>query len=167
MKAYKLFKLKENKLFPLYINTKEETKMNEDIPASLGPLKTNGKVKSKLGDLAFRPGWHCCEIPLADHIGTRQPNGELYQSKDTVWCEVEIPDKIDYTEEARGKSLIKRDQYLKCIPTDGFYWYQTNPSAKVRWLIAGSIKVTKILTPEEVVEICNSYGITAQPISEI
>lgn len=165
MKCYKLFKCKKGKLFPLYINI-EEVPLNVELPASTGILKKNGKVKSKLGDLAYRPGWHCCEYPLADHIGTRQPNGELYQSKDTVWCEVEISDKIDYTEIAKGVSNIKREQYLKYIPKDGFYWYQTNPNAKVRWLICGSIKVTKILTSEEVKIICNLNGIDAQPVSQ-
>lgn len=165
MKCYKLFKYKKGKLFPLYINI-EEVPLNVELPASTGILKKNGKVKSKLGDLAYRPGWHCCEYPLADHIGTRQPNGELYQSKDTVWCEVEISDKIDYTEIAKGVSNIKREQYLKYIPKDGFYWYQTNPNAKVRWLICGSIKVTKILTSEEVKIICNLNGIASQPVSQ-
>lgn len=166
MKAYKLFKVKKGKLYPLYINI-EEVPLNIELPASTGTLKSNGKVKSKLGDLAYRPGWHCCEFPLADHIGTRQPDGTLYQSKDTVWCEVEISDKIDYTEIAKGISNIKREQYLKYIPKDGYYWYQTNPNAKVRWLICGSIKVTKIMTNDEVVRICNDNGITPQPVSDV
>lgn len=166
MKAYKLFKVKKGKLYPLYINI-EEVPLNVELPASTGTLKSNGKVKSKLGDLAYRPGWHCCEFPLADHIGTRQPDGTLYQSKDTVWCEVEISDKIDYTEIAKGVSNIKREQYLKYIPKDGYYWYQTNPNAKVRWLICGSIKVTKIMTNDEVVRICNDNGITPQPVSDV
>lgn len=165
MKAYKLFKIKNGKLFPLYINTNEETVMNVEIPASTGVMKSNGKVKSKLGDLAYRPGWHCCEVPFADHIGTRQPDGKLYQSRDTVWCEVEISDKIDYTIVAMSVSKNKRDQYLKYIPADGYYWYQTNPNAKVRWLISGSIVVKKILTPEEVKIICNNFGIEPQPIN--
>lgn len=167
MKVYKLFRLKNEKLYPLYINTNKDTPMNILIPAETGELKENGKVKSKLGDLAYRPGWHCCEIPLADHIGTKQPNGKLYQSKDTVWCEVEVPDRIDYTETARSMSKNRRDQYLKYIPKDGYYWYQTNASAKIRWLISGSIKVTKILTQEEVNILCRNFGIEPQPVSEI
>lgn len=166
MKVYKLFKIRKGKLYPLYINTTEETPLNIEIPASTGILKSNGKVKSKLGDLAYRPGWHCCEIPLADHIGTRQTNGDLYQSIDSVWCEVEIPDKINYTEIAKGVSKNPRDQYLKYIPKDGYYWYQTNPNARVRWLISGSIKVLRILTNDEVRGICKKHGLEAQPISE-
>jgi hypothetical protein len=166
MKAYKLFKLKNDKLFPLYIYTREETPIGVVLKAKNGEIKENGKVKSKLGDLAYRPGWHCCEFPLADHIGTRQSNGKLYQSLDTVWCEVEVSDTIDYTEKAKAVSRVSRDQYLKYIPKNGFYWYQTNPSAKIRWMISGEIKVIRILQQTEVEKICRDNGIEPQPVSK-
>ena len=165
MKAYKLFKIKNDKLYPLYVYTDEEIPIGEWLVAKEGQKSSKGKVKSKLGELAFRPGWHCCEFPLADHIGKRQPNGKLYQRKDTIWCEVEVLDKIDYTEQAKQK--LPRDSYLKYIPTDGFYWYKTNPSAKTRWLICSNIKIIRTLTNEEVIKICSDNGFTAQPISEI
>ena len=167
MKAYKLFKIKNGKLFPLYIHTKEETPIGVDIKAKVGEIKKNGKVKSKLGDLAYRPGWHCCEVPLADHIGTRQPDGRLFQAIDSVWCEIEVSDAVDYTEVAKSKSKNTRDQYLKEIPENGFYWYQTNTKARIRWLICGSIKVLRILGQDEVNKICRDHGVEPQPVSEI
>lgn len=166
MKAYKLFKIKNGKLFPLYVFATEETPINTWIEAKCGEQTENGKVKSKLGELAYRPGWHITEFPLADHIGKRSEDGTLVQTKDTVWCEVEISDEINYTPQVL---VTKKDgtvnypkSYMKEIPTNGYYWYTTNPNAKCRWLIAGAIKVTKILTNEEVDKICRLNGITPQ-----
>ena len=166
MIAYKLFRCRNGKLYPLYIDTENNVPLKVILHAKPGQLTANGKVKSKLGELAFRPGWHCCEIPFADHIGKRQPNGELYQRKDHVWCEVEVPGEIDYTEMAKAGKTNSRDAYLKTVPTNGYYWYQTNPNAKVRWLISGEIKVNKILTNEEVADLCHKAGFEPQKISE-
>jgi len=164
MKAYKLFNIKKDKLYPLYIHTTESLPIGEWKTAKEGIKKENGKVQSKLGDLAFRPGWHCCEYPLADHLGKRQSNGKLYQRKDSVWCEIEIKDQKDYTEIAKGKTA--KESYLKYIPENGYYWYKTNPRAKVRWLICSDIKINKILSNEEVKQICKENGLEAQPISD-
>lgn len=59
-----------------------------------------------------------------------------------------------------------REQYFRGIPVDGYYWYQTNASAKVRWLIAGKIKVNKILSDNEVVQICLKAGVRPQPVEK-
>ena len=59
--GYKLFRIKKNepgKLYPLYVFAEKEIPMNVWINAEEGPKNDNGKVKSKLGDLAYRPGWH-------------------------------------------------------------------------------------------------------------
>ena len=165
MKAYKLFNVKNNKLYPLYIHTTEEIPMNTWMTAKEGTKTKSGKVRSKLGELAFRPGWHCCEFPLADHLGKKQSNGKLYQRKDSVWCEIEIKDDIDYTEIAKQKT--PKASYLKYIPENGYYWYKTNPKAKVRWLICSDIKIVKILTNDEVAKLCKDNGLEPQPISEI
>lgn len=166
-KAYKLFRYKKGMLYPLYVNADEPVQMQQVIPASLGTQLANGKVKArKLGALAFRPGWHLTEIPLADHIGIRQSDGRLFQAPDTVWCEVEYSDQIDYTKVAAVKGHHPRDQYLKTIPENGFYWYKTNSNASVNWLIAGSIKVLRILDQEEVEALCYKAGVTPQPLAK-
>ena len=162
--AYKLFKIKGGKLFPLYIDTTREIPLNQHLIATAAPKTKSGKVKSKLGELAFRPGWHLTEIPLADHIGKRQPDGKLWQASDTVWCVVEYDSEVDYTKLARSKSTIRRNQCLDRVPVNGFYWYTTNASAKVRWLISGGITVLQILSDQEVAQLCRAAGYEPQPV---
>lgn len=171
MKAYKLFKTKNNKLYPLYIYANEEIPMNSWINAKVGIISADGKhVKSKgLGDLALRPGFHLTEFPLADHIGKRQADGTLSQARDTVWCEVEFSDDIDYTNQVK---VLKKDgninhtkSCMKEIPTNGYYWFQTSPNATCRWLIAGAIKVNRMLSNEEVAQICTNNGLIAQKLA--
>lgn len=171
MKAYKLFRIKNNELYPLYIYANESLPMGVWLDAKVGEISKDGKhVKSKgLGDLALRPGFHLTEFPLADHIGKRQPDGTLAQARDTVWCEVEFSDTIDYTEKVK---VYKKDgtvnavkSCMKEIPVNGYYVYKTNPNAKCDWLIAGSIKINRILSNEEVENICRENGLVAQKIA--
>ena len=89
--CYKLFrKDAKGSLHPLYSGAKDVVPIGRALTAAVGPIAADGKhVRSKLGNLALRPGWHCCEVPYAGHSGKRHPFGELYQAKDTVWCAVE------------------------------------------------------------------------------
>ena len=172
MKAYKLFKVKNGKLYPLYIYANEEIPMGVWLDAKVGEISKDGKhVKSKLGDLALRPGWHSCSCPQASHIGKRQPDGTLAQAKDTVWCEIDISDEIDYTSLARQNGTNKDGKVvavkacLKEIPVDGYYTFQTNPLAKAVWYISGSMRINRILTNEEVVDLCIAAGLEPQKIA--
>jgi len=167
-KAYKLFKIKNGKLYPLYILTGKEVPMNIWINAESGELLDNGKVKSKLGQLCYRPGWHLADIPYAAHIGTRDKYGNLLMKSDTVWCEVEYSDSIDYQLLANKNGTNKEGRvipvksYLKEIPKDGFYRYKTNPMMFEDWIIAGAIKVLRVLSNEEIDNICRENGIEPQ-----
>lgn len=165
MKVYKLFKTKNGKLYPLYIYANEEFRVNKWIKAKCGVATDDGRVKSKIGKLSFRPGIHSCEIPFADHIGKRQVDGSLAQASDTVWCECEIKDK-DYTPLAKeiGNGVSVKS-CLKEIPKGGFYYFQTNPNARVKWIISGEIKINRILSNEEVIKICKEHGIKAQKVA--
>jgi hypothetical protein len=165
-KGYKMFRQKEEKLYPLYVLSNKETPIGIWIEAEEGPRLLNGKVKSKLNPLAFRPGWHIAEIPNAPWIGVKSESGELLRRKDNVWCEVEYLADICYTHEAycngynNGKWAANR-AYLKHIPVGGYYKYKTN-SLGDDWIIAGEIKVTKILTNEEVNQICLLHNVIPQ-----
>lgn len=171
MKAYKLFRIRDGKLYPLYVLATEETVMHEWLPAKAGILTEDGKVKSKLGKLAYRPGWHLADIPYCTHIGKKGPDKRLYQATDTVWCECEFADEIDYMPEAikagtnkkTGKVNPARCQ-LRYIPENGYYRYKTNPNMTGCWIISGAVKVNRILTNEEVAEICRSNGVEPQPL---
>lgn len=169
MRAYKLFKIKNGKLYPLYIYATEEIPMGVWIDAKVGRLSSDGRhVKSKLGNLALRPGFHSCEWPLADHIGKKVSDGTLVQARDTVWCEVEISDEIDYNPLARKNGINKEGKVnlskccLKSVPVGGMYEFRTNPLAKVTWYISGAIMVNRILSNDEVAAICRANGLEPQ-----
>lgn len=59
--------------------------------------------------------------------------------------------------------VIPRNAYLKDIPYDGYYRYKTNPNMYEDWIIAGGIKVIKVLSDEEVNKILNDIGINPMP----
>lgn len=170
MIMYKQFRVKSGKLYPLFVNQDVETPMGVWVDAEDGPRTDDGKVKSKLGKLAYRPGFHLSEIPLASHIGKkdRQTGVIAFAHPDTVWAECEVCTEIDYNPEARengwlnGKWCAKRAQ-LAHIPVCGYYWYRTNPKMIGRWVIAGRIKVNRVLTYREEEEICQRFGLHAQP----
>lgn len=171
-KAYKLFcvcKRKQGKLFPLFVDTSNEVPLNEWLEAKEGEKNNNGKVKSKLGPLAFRPGWHLSDIPLAIHIGVKGKSGKIeYMNSQYVWCECEYDDSINYQNIAnergtkKGK-LIARDAFLDYIPINGFYRYKTSPSMLGTWIISGKIKVLRVLNDEEVKNILIEKGYSPMP----
>ena len=74
VKAYKLFRIDPNqpgKLFPLFVDAKTPVIVGEWVEAIIGEQAKSGKVKSEIGELAFRPGWHGGDMPVATHIGGR------------------------------------------------------------------------------------------------
>lgn len=173
--GYKLFKVKSSqpgKLFPLYVYANEETPMNEWVDAKLGEVASDGKhVKSKLGELALRGGWHLNEnIPHVTHIGRKDENGNIaYLFEDQVWCEVEYSDNIDYqplvNENGKNKQgkIIPKNACMREVPVDGFYRYKTNANQSEPWIIAGAIKINRVLSDAEVYDICKAKGYDALP----
>lgn len=171
MKAYKLLRIKKDgKLYPLYVNTETSTPIGKWIEAECGELKSNGKVKSKLGDLAFRPGFHLSNLPYAPHIGRKGESGNIeFMNEDHVWCECEYITDVDYqslvNENGRNKKgiVIPKNAYMKEIPVCGFYRYKTNPNMYGDWIITGAIKLIRILSDDEVANILISHGIKPMP----
>jgi hypothetical protein len=75
-KAYKMFRVDKKqpgKLFPLFVDADTPVEMGKWITAKEGEKSTvnTKKVKSKIGDLAYRPGWHAGDLPVATHIGEK------------------------------------------------------------------------------------------------
>ena len=171
MIGYKLFRVKRSapgQLFPLYVLSDQPVPFGVWLPAQEGPRKENGKVRSRIGDLAFRPGWHLSDIPLAIHIGIKEDGVIQYMHDDEVWCECEYSDAVDYQSVAdqqgmRDGVFHPRDAMLFMIPVDGFYRYKTSPQMLGKWIIAGSMKVLRILSDEEVEAICRASGYDALP----
>ena len=76
VKAYKMFRVDKKqpgKLFPLFVDSNTPVEMDKWITAKEGERSTANtkKVKSKIGDLAYRPGWHAGDLPIATHIGDK------------------------------------------------------------------------------------------------
>ena len=176
VKAYKLFRTdpkKPGELFPLFVNAKQSVKQGEWIDAEIGPMK-DGKVKSKIGNLAMRPGWHGGDLPVATHIGgktSKDLTGPNYRPDNQVWAEVEMPDDVDWQTEAikradrnkKGDVVPRTAHITDQLPTGGHYRYKTNPNMTGEWLIGGAMKVNKVLSDADVTKINNKAGVTDLP----
>lgn len=154
MKVYKLFKIKNGKLYPLYVEAGREMPLGKWLSANVGTKvdETHVKAKGCGGKLSLRPGFHSTETPFTDWIGKKNANGVLAQRKDTVWCECEI----------KGKQLFVPDRYGSRRLLDGWYYFKTNAKQKEPWIISNKIKINKILSNDEVDEICLSKGVSPQ-----
>lgn len=171
-KAYKMFRVikkEKGKLFPLFVDSNTSTPMGVWIEAKEGERTETGKVKSKLGPLCFRPGWHLSDIPLAIHIGVKDETGKIVaMNSKHVWCECEYEDTINYQEEAnlngtKNGKVISKFAYLKKVPKNGYYRYKTNPNMLGEWIIAGNIKILRVLSDKDVADILTEKGYEVMP----
>ena len=185
-KAYKLFKVGTAKagpnkgqpaLFPLYIAQKSMPNglpIGEWMRAEMGEAARDDKgniirdsrgrikVKSLIGRLAFRPGWHAAILPFARHIGNKITNGifdstlksPTSRKPNEVWAEVEFGVDKDYSAELERQGGEIRDR----VPMLGSYEFNTNNAAEGIWLIGGDMKINKILSDEEVEAINKEAG---------
>ena len=117
--------------------------------ASVGEAADETHVKSRLGHLALRPGFHSCFVPWTDWIGKRV-GGKLVQRKDTVWAECEV----------RGKHLQVEGGSRKLL--NGWYFFRTNSKQKDPWIISRELKINRILTEAEVDRLCEEAGMIPQ-----
>ena len=114
VKAYKLFKRKKDgNIYPLFVNANKPVAIGQWLDAEEGPQgKTEGKVKSSLGDLAYRPGWHAGDLPVATHIGgksSKELTAPDYRPDDHVWAEVEMPNDVDWQSVANSRMRRTQD----------------------------------------------------------
>ena len=175
VKAYKLFRVHPkhpSKLFPLFVDANTPVEMNKWIDAKEGEM-ANGKVKSKIGPLAYRPGWHAGDLPIATHIGEKSDpalTAPDVRPENHAWAEVEMPDDVDWQAEAtkrgtnaQGKLIPVRAHITDQIPKGGHYRYKTNPNMTGNWLIGGSMKVNRVLDDKEVAKINKAAGLADLP----
>lgn len=186
--AYKVFVVKDGKLYPPMVANPDgqDTPVGVWLDASEGVMATDkdgnpitntlGRNKVKAGGkgtqggsgtLAYRPGWHLGELPIAEQFYTKdKETGERKQKKNFVWAECEIAADFDYQQEAMSYGYNKNGKFqhslagLPKIPTDGYYTYRTNPDPKTKpWYITGAMKVNRILTDAETNSILRANGI--------
>lgn len=183
-KAYKVFFLgKDGKLYPPIIanDGAKDTPMGVWLPCSspniVGYTLKDHRPKvmsggkgtrgNSLGELAFRPGWHMGEIPYAEQFLKRKSiNGKRVWSNNLVFAECLYSNDVDYQDEAMSYGYTRKGKFrhsyagLPKIPKGGSYRYRTNPNPKtVPWIIAGAIKVNRVLSFDEVNEILIQNGI--------
>lgn len=171
MKAYKLLRVKKDgKLYPLFVDTNTPTPIGEWLEAKCGERKYNGKVKSTLGDLCFRPGFHLSDLSYAPHIGRKGDSGEIeFMNENHVWCECEYVTDVNYqpfvNENGKNKNgvIIPKNAYMTEIPVNGYYRYKTNPNMYGDWIITGAMKLIRVLSDDEVAEILIKNGIKPMP----
>ena len=180
--GYKVFVVKNGKLYPPMVanpdaaDTPVGVWLNADIGAQAPDSKTGRKqvkaggkgTQGGSGSLAFRPGWHLGETPLATQFDRTNPETgkrELFP-ENFVWAECEIAADKNYQEEAMSYGYTKSGKFqhslagLPKIPVDGYYKYRTNPNPDtVPWLITGAMKVTRLLDDAEVNRILESKGL--------
>lgn len=175
--AYKLFRVRKDKpgkLFPLFVSADGAVDMGVWLDAEIGASTADGKVKSKLGGLAMRPGWHAGDTPIATHIGDKQSKEDTAPSlrpENQVWAEVEAADDIGWQEEATRRAQTTKDGTLIArtahitdqIPKDGLYRYKTNPNMTGTWIITGSMKVNRVLSDADVEKINTAQGVADLP----
>jgi Mn-dependent DtxR family transcriptional regulator len=166
--VYKLFKVKKGypgELFPLFVGANQSVTTGEWIQAKAGELTQTkeGKtmVKSTLGPLAYRPGWHSGDIPIATHIGSKVNKNDRapsFRAENQVWAEVEVGNDVDWQTIANeraeigknGKAIAKTAHITDQVPLGGSYKYKTNSNMTGSWVISGEMKVNKVLTQSEV-----------------
>ena len=152
MKTYKLLKIRNGKLYPLYVEMKRELPMHTMLEAGIGELVDENHVKSRLGALALRPGFHSTIVPFTDWIGKRV-DGRLVQRRDTVWCECRV----------YGQKEIVGRHGKKELPCD-WYEFKTRPNQPFPWIISNNLWIERILSPTEVSDICRAFHVEPQPL---
>lgn len=140
--GWKLFEMRDDgKLFPLFIDKKKETPMNEWIPAEI--------IMEHKG-FAHRPGWHIgATVPSAPWLmgADRTYKSQRGKRFKRVWCEVEYVCDIDYTEEVE---TLPKKCFTDRLPDGGFYNFRE--SGNRLWIIADRIRVNRILSEIERIE---------------
>jgi hypothetical protein len=176
--AYKLFRVDKKqpgKLFPLFVDAKTPVEKDKWVKAKAGEM-AGEKVKSKIGPLAYRPGWHAGDLPIATHIGEKSDpklNKPDRRPNNQVWAEIDMPNDVDWQKKAnergmnkKGKLIAKNAHITDQIPKGGHYRYKTNPNMSGSWLIGGEMKVKRVLPDEEVQKINKKAKVSDLPRSE-
>lgn len=158
MITYKLFRTKNDKLYPLYVEANREMETGKWLDAGVGEKVDDTHVKAKGcgGKLSLRPGFHSTKIPFTDWIGKKMPDGSLAQRSDTVWCECEVEgNELEVTDKNGSRELL-----------DGWYYFKTNSKQKDPWIISNRLKINRVLSSEEIRDICLRNGVEPQRIAE-
>lgn len=146
-KYYKLFEMDRfGNLYPLFIDKKTIYPIGKWIHAENHPTK----------GFAKRPGIHCGEICSAPWLMSANGTYKSQRGKTwkRVWCEVECNTNVDYTNIVEQ---LPKKCFVDHIPEDGFYKFRETGIDRI-WLITDKIKITRIISEEERVQILANIG---------
>ena len=105
---------------------------------------------------AHRPGWHIgANIPSAPWLMSADGTYKSQRGKrfKRVWCKVEYVADIDYTDVVQS---LPKKCFTDRLPDNGFYNFRE--SGNRLWVIADRIRITKILSEAERMEILDKQG---------
>lgn len=147
-KGFKLFEQDpKGNLYALFIDKKTVMPVGEWLKAENHPTKGFGP----------RPGYHIGEgIPSAPWLMSFDSTYKSQRSKywRRVWAEVWYVADIDYTEEVLQ---LPKKCFVDKIPENGFYKFRETGCNRI-WIIADQMKIERILTEKERMEILKSIG---------
>lgn len=175
--GYKLFRTKPNddSLYPLFVDRNTPVAVGDWSDAIIGGAGKGGKVKSSIGDLAMRPGWHAADVPVATHIGGRSVpglKGPDYRPPWQQWANISMGNDRNWQEEATSRARktaagdidVSTAHITDQIPEMGHYRYKTNPNMTGEWLIGGEMKINDTITAEQAREISRQAGLDDLPL---
>jgi hypothetical protein len=142
----------------------------------------------KVTAVAARPGWHASVNPVAEHLGPQdikitkeeaqkliqaginpkaiRTRGDQYyvkrRAEDQVWVEVDMADDtsadlLAYMQE-RGRTDINDK-----VPKGGSYSYVDGQADGETWVVAGDMRISKILSREEAKAMQEAAGVKDLP----
>jgi len=150
--------------------------------------RTKEAPYGKVTAVAARPGWHASVNPVAEHLGPQdikitkeeasilireginpkaiRTRGDQYyvkrRAEDQVWVEVDMADDtsadlLAYMKE-RGRSDIN-----DIVPKGGSYSYVDGQADGETWVVAGDMRVSKILSRQEAKAMQEAAGVKDLP----
>ncbi|HUW30133.1 MAG TPA: hypothetical protein VM223_00815, partial [Planctomycetota bacterium] len=150
IKAYKLFGTKPGqpgKLFPLFIGAKNEVEQGKWLPGEALSRKGFGK----------HPGWHSGELPHGPQL--LGADGKINPQR--VWAEVENTADVDWQPEADSRRGGMIDDQ---VPEGGYYRFVEHNG--IPWIISGGIKVSRMLSQAEVLDILRKGDLQGAALDE-
>lgn len=150
-RGFKLFEMDTmGSLHPLFIDKKTVYPVGKWIKAGNFPTK----------GYSARPGLHVgqiCSAPwLMSADGTYKSQRSKYWKR--VWCEVEYNATVDYTSVTE---TLPKKCFVDKVPENGFYKFRETGCNRI-WIITDRIKITRILTEDERMEILRSMDYNEQ-----
>jgi hypothetical protein len=146
-KGFKLFEMDQSgNLYALFIDKNTIMPTHEWLKAGNYPTK----------GFAARPGYHIGQIPSAPWLMSADMTYKSQRRKHwrRVWAEVEYVADVDYTEEVLR---LPKKCFVDKLPEGGFYKFRETGCNRI-WIIADQMKITRMLSEEERMEVLNGMG---------